>query len=163
VALSAVLSALPFLVYNWVTFRHWAGGYGQIFYLDSSAKNFTSLFRRPFLPGLAGLLVSPGKGLLVFAPFFLFLSLAVRSRFTEKKARMLALCVAAAATFHLFLYARYNWIGGYSYGPRLMTDAMPFLILLLVPVVDKLSVFGRAAFVTLVGASFLVQAIGAFC
>jgi hypothetical protein len=57
------------------------------------------------------------------------------------------------------------WWGGHCYGPRLLTDAMPCLILLVLPAMDLISrrPVLRASFGVLLGISVMAQAIGAFC
>jgi hypothetical protein len=65
---AAALAAAPFLLYNLTVFRHWAGGYA---WAVSGSHPFVDF---PLLPGIAGLLLSPGKGLLVFSPFLVFLA-----------------------------------------------------------------------------------------
>jgi hypothetical protein len=82
-------------------------------------------------------LVSPGRGLFVFSPILL---LAVAGPIIAARAgRLTALHVslAAVATVHLLLISDYAiWWGGYSYGPRLMTDMVPFLLFLSLPALE---------------------------
>src|SRR5260221_6046947 len=61
-ALSALAAAAPFLLYNWITFRNFAGGYAVA--ANRATGGAASFLRNPLLPGIAGLLVSPGKGIL---------------------------------------------------------------------------------------------------
>src|SRR5207253_3717485 len=63
----------------------------------------------------------------------------------------------------IILYAKVDWRGGLSWGPRYMTDLLPFLIWLLVPVVTAVRGVGRVVFMIAVGVSILFEAIGAFC
>ncbi len=53
--------------YNLILFRHLFGGYSRMNLVGGG------FFSHPILVGMAGLLVSPGRGLLVYSPFFLFL------------------------------------------------------------------------------------------
>ena len=57
------------------------------------------------------------------------------------------------------------WWGGHCYGPRLLTDAVPCLILLTIPALDWIARAAalRVAFAALVAWSCFVQAVGAFC
>jgi hypothetical protein len=161
VALSGAAAAFPFFLYNWVTFHDWGGGYAVAFKI--AFGNTSGFFRSPIGTGLAGLLVSPGKGLLVFCPFFLFLAGHARSRFAARSDRRLAACLALAATAQLLLYARTDWRGGFSYGPRFLTDMVPVLIFLLIPVVAALSWPGRLLFAGATAVAIAIQAIGASC
>jgi hypothetical protein len=155
--LLAVASALPMIVvlaYNLHTAGNVGGGYGVI--------GSVQFFEHPLLPGMAGLLVSPTRGLLVFCPFLLFLALAYRYRPRLREERLLTLCMSVAVVVQLMLYAKVDWRNGLSWGPRYMTDLLPFLFWMLVPVVAALRGVGRIAFLAAVGIAVAVEAIGAF-
>jgi hypothetical protein len=148
-----VTAALPmFLVlfYNVRFGGNIAGGYGVI--------GHSRFFSHPLLPGVAGLLFSPTHGLLIFSPFLLFLVLAVR----RTSVLGLEAIMAAAVVLQILLYAKVDWRAGLSWGPRYMTDFLPFLIWLLVPVVERLRGAGRTTFAIAVGVSVVLEAIGAF-
>lgn len=90
-----------------------------------------------FGEGLAGLLVSPAKGLLVYVPIVLIsVYLPVRYR-AHLRSRGLAVLSAAAVGAHLISNAGFDsWGFGWSYGPRLMTDSLPWGVLLAILGVD---------------------------
>ena len=75
------------------------------------------------------------------------------------------ICLAAAAA-EIVMWARYRlWWGGFSYGPRLLTDVVPCLVILMIPAM-RLVETSRAwkfAFRAALAFSIFVQAIGAFC
>ncbi|HEY2830018.1 MAG TPA: hypothetical protein VGJ88_07850 [Thermoanaerobaculia bacterium] len=164
VVISAVLPMLLVLLYNVRFGGNIAGGYGVI--------GKSRFFSHPLLAGAAGLLVSPTHGLLIFSPFLLFLVLARRQSSDlgpqasdeASKARGLRpeVFMAGAVVLQILLYAKVDWRAGLSWGPRYMTDFLPFLIWLLVPVVERLRGAGRAAFAVAVGVSVVLEAIGAF-
>ncbi len=80
----------------------------------------------PLLAGLYGTLLSPSRGLLVFCPFALpVLAAALRARLW--RAPLFRLAAAWLATQVLLLSIKGNWWGGNSYGPRLLTEAVPAL------------------------------------
>jgi hypothetical protein len=150
-------SALPMVVvllYNLGAAGNVGGGYGLI-----GSRNF---FDHPVLPGVAGLLVSPMRGLLVFSPFLLFLALAWRFLPRDRHERLLTLLMSAGIVQQIVLYAKADWRGGLSWGPRYMTDLLPFLIWMLVPVVAALRGVGRACFFVAVAVAVAIEAIGAF-
>lgn len=106
---------------------HPLGGYGL---LNREAAGWGS---HP-LEGLAGVLASPSRGLLLFCPFLLLLPLARRRLAARPDLRPLwfaSLAVVAATTLLAAAYAK--WWGGHSIGPRLLAEAAPFLALLLLP------------------------------
>jgi hypothetical protein len=153
--LGAAAASLPFLVYNLYFFARPLGGYQMLL--------GTTVFQHSIPDGVAALLVSPGKGLLVFAPFFLFL--AAGRRFALGAAGplpMLFLGIAFAA--QLLLYGTTDWRAGWSYGPRFLTDALPFLTIALVSPLERLlHPLPRMLFVVCLVFGFFVQAVGVFC
>jgi hypothetical protein len=151
-------SALPMVVvlfYNLRVAGNILGGYGLI--------GKAEFFSHELLPGVAGLLVSPTRGLFVFSPFLLFLVLVWRHWPRSGEERGLTLAMLAAIVVQILLYAKADWRGGLSWGPRYMTDLLPFLIWMLVPIVDALRRAGRVVFMVFVGVAIVIQSIGAFC
>ena len=88
-----------------------------------------------FFEAVLANLVSPGRGLLVFSPV---LGLAVAGTVLQlRRRRLLSLDVAVWATVagHLALVSMSeNWWGGHSIGPRLLSDMVPLLVYLSLPV-----------------------------
>ncbi len=154
-ATAAVLPAALVLFYNVHFAGDIAGGYGVI--------GHTTFFEHPLLPGLAGLLFSPTRGLFVFSPFLLFLVPAMWRLPENREERRLTLLMIAGVVIQLLLYAKTDWRGGLSWGPRYMTDLLPFLVWMLVPVVSGLRGVRRAGFLAAVGIAVAIEAIGAFC
>jgi hypothetical protein len=155
-ALLAAAAALPMglvLLYNLGVAHHFAGGYGRV--------GKAAYLQHDLLPGLGGLLLSPTRGLLVFSPFLLFLVPAWR-HLPRGRERGLSLAIIAGFVLQLVLYAKADWRGGMSWGPRYMTDLLPLLVWMLAPVVATLRGFGRACFLLAAGAAVAIEAIGAF-
>jgi hypothetical protein len=155
--LLAAATALPMvamLLYNLHTAANVAGGYGVI--------GSVRFFQHDLLTGVGGLLVSPAKGLLVFSPFLLFLVLAWRHPPRGLEERLLTLAMSAGVAIQILLYAKVDWRGGLSWGPRYMTDLLPFVMWMLVPVVAALRGVGRVSFLLAVGMAVAIEAIGAF-
>jgi hypothetical protein len=163
-ALLAAAAALPVglvLLYNLGVTGRLAGGYGVL-----GRGGFINFFAYDLLPGLAGLLFSPTRGLFVFSPFLLFLALAWRIPAEDRSwrgERGLTLALSAGIVLQLLLYARTDWRAGMSWGPRFLTDLLPMLLWLLAPVAAALRRPGRACFVLAVGAAVAIEAVGAFC
>lgn len=157
-----VLSAAPFLLYNWLTFRELGGGYSYVF--KTSLGSIGAFFANSLLRGVAGLLVSPGRGLLVFSPVFVFLGAYLfRKVPLSGRDRLLALCIAGGVLCQIALYAKTNWSGGWYYGPRMLTDMLPLLIWLLAPVIASLGRTGRTWFVAAALVGVVMQFVGVFC
>jgi hypothetical protein len=108
--------------------------------------------------GHLGLLVSPAKGLLVFTPVVLMAAAGLVRAFRQGD-RWLASTCAAAALAHWILVGRWGlWHGGECWGPRMMTDALPLLLLFLPEGFD----LAPRLTVALGAVSVAVQALGAF-
>jgi hypothetical protein len=149
------LAAAPYL-YNLAVFGHVFGGYRH------------ARFTGELWAGLLGLLASPSRGLLVYSPVFLFAA-AGAYRWLRQGARPYPRVFGTTLLFallHIALMAKWPvWWGGHGYGPRLLTDIVPCLTLLLIPAVPMLEPRRalRHVFVASVAVSVAVQAAGAFC
>ena len=80
------------------------------------------------LIGLAGLLVSPSRGLLVFSPI-VAIALAAWPAILRGSWRDDLRWCCTAALVELACYASYSvWWGGHTYGPRYVIDIIPLLV-----------------------------------
>jgi hypothetical protein len=132
---------------------HWAY-YGSPLRQGLAAERFSA----PWGEGHLGLLVSPGKGLFFFTPVAVMgVAGLVRSLRYDDRA-LAATCGAAVLVHWVFVGRWLEWHGGESWGPRLMTDALPLLMLFLP---DGYDLAPRLT-VALGALSVAVQALGAF-
>jgi hypothetical protein len=82
-----------------------------------------------FLSSLLGLVASPARGLLFFAPTLL-LALYVGLRYGHRGARVMAVGIL----LHIVPVAMYyNWWGGWVFGPRMLTETIWVAPLLVAP------------------------------
>jgi hypothetical protein len=93
-----------------------------------------------FFEALAGNLVSPSRGLLLFSPVLglavVGIVLKVGARTLDGVDVVLAGCVLA----HWVAISSFpRWWGGDAFGPRFFSDMVPFLVVLAVPVVAALA------------------------
>jgi hypothetical protein len=153
---AGVLMALV-AAYHLAVFGNLGGGYEIV--IRISPPGLRSF---PFWPGIAGQLVSPGKGLFFYCPFLLFLVFYYRRTLVEPY-RLLAICLTLGAATLPLIYAKVDWTGGWSYGPRYSTDMLPILIWLLAPIVASLGIRGLDLFAAATLFAIYVQAVGAFC
>jgi hypothetical protein len=89
-------------------------------------------------PGMAplGELVSPSRGLFVFAPVTLMALVGVVLAVRHRRLDGLGVALMAIILVHWWTVASFTpWFGGYSYGPRYMTDVLPVLVVLALPAV----------------------------
>ena len=110
---------LLLLVLNRVRFGSWLS-------TGSSVAEFTFALPR-ILAGLAGNLVSPGRGVLLFFPALIFSLFCLRR---ARKDRLQAVMLAATAAAFLFYSSRLKWGAGICWGPRFMIPYLPLLALL---------------------------------
>jgi len=92
-----------------------------------------------FFSALVGNLFSPSRGLLIYSCFLLpLLYLAIKNKRIEQYKRVLIIAFFTI-TSHLIVISSFpHWWGGYSYGPRLMSDMIPWLV-----VISALSIYNR--------------------
>lgn len=153
-AAGAAVPLAALLYYNVAFIGLLVGGYALV----RPPENF---FQHDW-SGLAGLLVSPTRGLLVFSPFLLFVPLGLLQRLRSPGSRGLAVALAAGITAQIVLYALVDWRAGESWGPRYMTDILPILAWMIAPAPLVLRPLARGLFVLAIVASVGVQAVGAF-
>ncbi|HPW55094.1 MAG: glycosyltransferase family 39 protein [Thermoanaerobaculaceae bacterium] len=130
---------LATLAYNWWTFgRPWL--FGQLI-IGRVRFGYEASHAVPFNPltALAGLLVSPGRGLFVFSPVLLWALLVLAAVAVGRRGAdagdgrvgsapwpfwlapalaIIAVNLASAATWK-------EWAGGWTYGPRYLSDTIP--------------------------------------
>jgi len=117
--------------------------------------------------GLAGLLFSPSRGLLVFSPWLLVLVPGLRRSLSSRDPFRLALLVGIVCT--LLVNAGYaDWWGGDSWGPRRLQELLPALMLLGFPsrfdreTTDRFAAPAGRLLVPLLTLSIMIQALGFF-
>ncbi len=114
---------------------------------------------RKCLEALVGLLFSPGSGLLILAPFLILLVLASK-RFYSKRSKSISLFTLyifiVEILFIAFVWSD-SWMGGWSWGPRLILIPLPFFILPIGEIIEKQSKNLRRLLVILLVVSFLIQ------
>ena len=84
---------------------------------------------------LAGLLISPSRGLFVFCPLLLFSLLGVWEILRNRRRHhpLFRDLAGACGAYVLAIACFDRWWGGGSYGPRLLSEIVPLLVLLLIP------------------------------
>ena len=150
----AALPLAALLFYNLYVIGHLAGGYVLAKVPDG--------FFHPGLSGMAGLLVSPTRGLLIFSPFLVFIPVGLVQRLRAPGSRGLAVALSFAVAGQFLLYSQADWRAGVSWGPRWLTDVLPILVWMLAPVPLVLRPLARGLLILAMAASVGVQTIGAF-
>ncbi|HSR68790.1 MAG TPA: hypothetical protein VLU25_12705 [Acidobacteriota bacterium] len=86
-----------------------------------------------FPEALAGNLISPARGLLIFTPglvCWIYFGAAYRRHLPRRGWMALAGGLVLAHWTLISISSHAGWWGGHSYGPRLMTDVLPWVALL---------------------------------
>ncbi|MBD0325087.1 MAG: hypothetical protein ICV68_01570 [Pyrinomonadaceae bacterium] len=119
-ALTGALWFAGFVFYSWHNFRQLLPSYYQ-----SSRLNFSV-----FWTALAGNLISPARGLLVYVPVLLFVAYLLVRYWRYVKFQRLVILSLAIICGHLVAVSGFpHWWGGHSYGPRFTTGLVPWLVL----------------------------------
>jgi hypothetical protein len=157
-ALPAILRTLPPLAvaaattvaYNLVRF----GDPLEFGYRPPTDPGFTT----PLLEGARGLLLSPEKSLLLFAPALLLVPFAIVALWRVRRATANLLVALFAATFVLAA-TWHSWVGGWSWGPRLVIPGVAILLVALGPWIGEHAMRMRIA-AALFAVGFLVSLPG---
>jgi hypothetical protein len=113
---------LGFLIYSLMTFGDWLPDY----YRQGSGLHVSG-----WLDAFAGSLISPSRGLLVFVPsIFIVLYMVVRHWKAIANLRLARLAMGITCAQLIMIAGWPRWWGGASYGPRLFTDVIPWLVVL---------------------------------
>jgi hypothetical protein len=179
-----LLLALPLAVWvvrhersAWWPFAGWAAlpaaatmAYSAAF-LDSPFKlgkyhGAGLFFSHPSFDALAGLFLSPSRGLFVFDPVFLFaFALLFRPPADPRVRSFLAHAALFVPLLVVLVSFWHNWWGGHSFGYRIMCDVIPVFVLALAVVWEE-HLDGRPAvrglFMALALLSTGVHLLGAF-
>jgi hypothetical protein len=122
------------------------------------------LFGTSLLQGMAGLLLSPSRGLLAFSPAMVFALWGFVRVFRDSRFGALRPVALAALALFLVVARWFGWAGGWCYGPRLLVDVVTLLTFLAIPVAEE--VRRRRALAVAFGVcltwAVAVQFVGAF-
>jgi hypothetical protein len=157
--------AVLLLAHNQLVFGNLLGGLGGIEAEGHAKHGVEGWIADAPLSALAGTLVSPSRGLFVFSPWAALALAALpwtRQRlgpFPVVRAALLGL-----VPFGLVISLYGVWWGGWSFGPRYWTEAMPLFGVLLGFALATVAAEGpvRLLFGAAVGVAIGLQTIGAF-
>lgn len=149
---------VPFVLWSRSVYGSWLPAYyrpGRLSFHDA------------YLEALAANLVSPARGLLVYAPLVAFAAWGVwvgRHRLGRREGALDTAAVAACVAHWLGVSGFAHWWAGHGYGPRFMTDLLPLLLWLAMPVLAAVAPVagsaGRSRLGRWVAAGLLGIAVG---
>lgn len=86
-----------------------------------------------FYEALVANLFSPGRGLFLYSPIFIFSLYGIYLKKKMEKLSVLDYAIFSIVILHWILVSRnLNWWGGHSYGYRLLSDTIPFFVYYLI-------------------------------
>src|SRR3989338_2546961 len=132
---------------TWANFSWWANAY------------FEMVSLKPFLNGLRGLLLSPGKSIFIFNPILL-LSVFLFP-FFYKKFKTEAITIFLLSTSYIIFYANVRFFAGDPvWGPRYLLVIIPFCLLFLAESFNFLNRYIKYICSILVSIGILFQMVG---
>ncbi len=142
-------------------------GAGNLAVFGRVSGGYQHVLSGHFIEGLAGILFSPARGLLVYTPVVIF-ALAALSRRARVAAGRHGRVIVAAGIFSICQIGVVafwpTWWGGYCWGPRLLTDILAPLMILVAAGLPALPGSGwRRALAVVAVYGLLIQAIGVYC
>ncbi len=150
-----VLCALPPLLLVLAYNAHANGSPFVFGYQDSSAADFAI----PRWGPIQGLLFSPGRGLFLYSPFLFLAPFGLWIGWMRERQPLYAY-LALAFLAYLGIMASWGSLGGWAYGPRMLTDTLPAMCLLIIPAVEKIRGRWRSILWASVVFAVFVQALG---
>lgn len=89
---------------------------------------------------LIGNLFSPSRGLLIFSPVFIFSAVGIVLKVKGRSWTKLDTSLIGIIVLHWIAISIWPvWWAGWSFGPRIFSDMIPYFIYFLIPVFDTLS------------------------
>jgi uncharacterized membrane protein YjjP (DUF1212 family) len=145
---------LPVIFFIWYNAKYYLSIENQG-YANQLLKNWLGDFPISFF----GVWISPSKGILVYSPVFIFSLLGLRYKSSDDRFYKLSLLIVFLHTLVISFWK--HWFGGWSFGYRMTSDVIPFLVLALVPWLQGSSYKKYASiFMVTVVLSLLVQVAG---
>jgi hypothetical protein len=148
----AVVAVLPLCLWN---LAHWGtiAPVGQWHASQQASSALVSFGPAPLARGLAGLVVSPARGVVWFAP------LALVGAVVAWRSSLRAIALACAAQL-VFIASWYDWWGGGAFGPRLLGEVT--LVLGAIALADRGARVPRWVVVVTAGWTAAIGMLGIF-
>jgi hypothetical protein len=163
-AFTKTIVPLIFGVFVTATFFIW---YNAKYYVSIANQGYSNQILKnwqfPFPQSFFGIWLSPSKGILIYSPIFLFMFVSlylVLKKYSKENLKYLIF--ALLILLHTLIVSLWNqWYGGWSFGYRMSSDVILYMVLLLIPFLNSnlFYKYNRLFLVTLLF-SVLVQVFG---
>jgi len=154
------------IAWNVHEFGSVAGGYAELADVMTRAHAVEGPWAAAPWRGMAGTLLSPGRGLLVYSPWILVSLAALPETWSRLRPfPALGAAVVALVPFLLLVSMTGTWWAGWVFGPRFWTDAMPIFGVLLGLALAWAAERSRPLLIATYAAgavAIAIQALGAF-
>jgi hypothetical protein len=166
-AAGAGIAGVVMMIVNSLVFDTWLGGQAHLYTtgVSQATHGVASAWSGHWPSGMAGLLVSPSRGLLIYMPIAALAAIGARDAWRDGPVPRYGLAAATAA--FVVLWGKYAvWWGGHSYGPRFAADiAVPLALLASYPLARWATIGRRVRVLVIVALAWSmgIQAIGAAC
>jgi hypothetical protein len=122
----ALLVAVPFFVFNESIYQALLSPYYRLYQEFSLAT---------LVPALIGQWLSPSRGLLIYSPVLLLAVFGLLIKIRRKQIERLDAYLLGIVVLHWIAISIWPvWWGGWSYGPRMFTDMLPYFFYFMIPV-----------------------------
>jgi hypothetical protein len=159
-----VIIGVWFFMMNYLHFGSILGGAGELMKQPPTRQGIEGGMSGSFTEGFIGILFSPSRGLFIFSPWLIF-SFAAIVYVWVKTNNLLFRCLSVGVVVTILFFSQFStWWGGLCYGPRYLSDFLPFLAVFPFFVKESLRRYKAlgAALCLLVLFSLFVQVVGAF-
>jgi hypothetical protein len=149
----------PFVLLNLAVFHALLPGYYTLYQIFSTGT---------LAEALIGNLLGPSRGLLIFSPVFIFAIMGMALKLKRRSWSRLDFALFSIIILHWIAISIWPiWWGGWSFGPRLFSEMIPYLMFFLISAVPFMTVARRrlipvqGTFIALVGLSLFIHYRGA--
>jgi hypothetical protein len=126
----AAVIAAPFVAYNGSIYQSPLSPYYTLYRSSDAAT---------FFEALLGTLFSPSRGLFIFSPILLLAVVSVIQAIRRRSLERLDVFIVASLALHWLITSLWPiWWGGWSFGPRLFADTLPYWMYLMIPAIAEL-------------------------
>lgn len=153
------LSLLPFVgLFFWYNYCRFGSIFETGYGLMAARLGLDFFTGTPLLTGLLGFLVSPGKGFFYYSPIAVLFFFSIKP--FSKKHPLPAFCFVLIIMLYLFFYSRnIYWHGDWTWGPRYIFVATPFMVIPIAALIDSFIQKGKNIHKTIVYAIFGVSVV----
>ena len=141
--MAAGITGTCWMAWNIWFFDHPNGGYSEIEKMHGWAHGVKGSWATPLMTGLAGTLLSPSHGLIVYSPWVLAalpgIIFLIRSKAKAIDQLQLLSWLSLSLPATLIIYSKYScWWAGHCFGARFWIDSTPIFAGLLAVTIEQL-------------------------